>query len=78
VPIGRGESVPQTIIVDGKEVKLTEAYINQFKKTNKAEFERLHQLNRRTDARVLSMEFDPATAPPANPNYLKFTVPLPK
>lgn len=78
VPIGRGEGVPRTISIDGKETVLTEAYINQFKKTNKAEFERLHQLNRRTDARVLSMEFDPATAPASNPKYLQYTTPLPK
>ncbi|MBN9294221.1 MAG: OmpA family protein [Flavobacteriia bacterium] len=75
VPVGRGEDIPQTIVVDGKNVVLTEAYINQFKK-DKKEFERLHQLNRRTDARVLSMEFDPQTAPPANPNYLIFVKPV--
>lgn len=75
VPVGRGEDIPQTIEVDGKKVVLTEAYINQFKK-DKREFERLHQLNRRTDARVLSMEFDPQTAPPANPNYLIFVKPV--
>lgn len=75
VPIGRGETIPQTIEKDGKEVKLTEAYINQFKKNDPKEFERLHQLNRRTDARVITMEFDPNTAPPANPEYLNFRKP---
>lgn len=78
VPIGKGEDIPQTIEVDGKEIRLTEAYINQFKTKDKKEFERLHQLNRRTDAKVLSMDFDPNTAPPANPNYLKYTTPLPR
>lgn len=77
VPIGRGEDLPQTIEENGKTIKLTEAYINQFKKSNPTEFERLHQLNRRTDARVLSMEFDPDTAPAAKPEYLQFK-PLPK
>ena len=53
-------------------IVLTEAYINQFKATNKALYERLHQLNRRTEGKVLRMDFDPATAPAANPGYLKF------
>lgn len=85
---GTGKDVEHAVAVprdkDGNpldgwsELVLTEAYINQFKKDNKVEFERLHQFNRRTDARVLSMEFDPATAPPANPNYMKYTTPLPK
>lgn len=78
VPIGRGEDMPRTIDIDGKPVVLTEKYINQFKTKDKVEFERLHQLNRRTDARVISMDFDPDTAPPANPNYTKYTIPLPR
>ena len=53
-------------------IVLTEAYINQFKATNKALYERLHQLNRRTEGKVLRMDFDSATAPAANPGYLKF------
>lgn len=82
VPVGKGESVPQRLtdavtgqpVLDaaGKQIVLTEAYINSFKKSNPKEFERLHQLNRRTDAQVLSMEFDPATAPPAPASYLQF------
>lgn len=74
VPVGKGEYEPQTIVVNGKEVKLTEAYINKFK-ADKAEFERLHQLNRRTDAKVLTMEFDPNTAPPAKAEFLIFRKP---
>lgn len=74
IPIGRGESIPQTIVVNGKEVKLTEAYINKFK-GDKVEYEHLNQLNRRTDARVVTMNFDPNTAPAANPNYLIFKKP---
>jgi hypothetical protein len=52
-------------------IKLTEAYINQFK-SNKKLFEQLHQLNRRTEGRVITMDFDPETAPAANPEFLKF------
>lgn len=77
IPIGRGEDKPAEIEENGKKIILTEAYINQFKKTNPKEFERLHQLNRRTDARVLSMDFDPETAPPAPAIYTKF-LPVPK
>ena len=44
----------------------------RFKATNKPLYERLHQLNRRTEGKVLRMDFDPATAPAANPGYLQF------
>ena len=88
VPIGKGENEPRTIYKkDGKylekepqdmtgveTIKLTEAYINQFKTKDKKTFEILHQFNRRTEGRILSLDFDPATAPPANPEYLKFKV----
>ena len=57
-----------------EKIILTEAYINQFKKTDKRKFEMLHQLNRRTEGKILSMEFDPATAPTANPDYKVFKV----
>ena len=54
------------------EVKLTEALINGYKTTNKKLYETLHQYNRRTEGKVLRMDFDPATSPAANPEYLKF------
>ncbi|MDR0802399.1 OmpA family protein [Fluviicola sp.] len=57
-------------------VLLTEAYMNKFK-TNKVLFDQLQQFNRRTEGKVLSLEFDANTAPPANPDYLIFK-PLPK
>lgn len=65
-------------MIDGKpdpsyeEVKLTEALINSYKTKNKAMFEKLHQFNRRTEGRVISLEFDPATAPEAPKSYLEF------
>jgi hypothetical protein len=40
---------------------LTNEYINKYK-GNKLLFERLHQFNRRTEAVVVSFDFDPATA----------------
>jgi outer membrane protein OmpA-like peptidoglycan-associated protein len=82
VPVGRGESISQLLtdvatsapVLDatGKQIVLKEAYINSFMKTNTKEFERLHQLNRRTDAKVLTMEFDPATTPAAPVIYTQF------
>jgi outer membrane protein OmpA-like peptidoglycan-associated protein/tetratricopeptide (TPR) repeat protein len=86
VPVGKGEIEPRTIWKKGMEylssqpvdmtgvesVPLVEAYINQFKKTNIALYERLHQLNRRTEGKVLRMDFDPAKAPVADPKLLQF------
>jgi len=78
VPVGKGERSPakwdDPATPQKEEILLTEAYINQFKKTNPKKFEMLHQLNRRTEGRVISLDFDPKTSPPANPDYLKFKV----
>ncbi|MES2798887.1 MAG: OmpA family protein [Bacteroidota bacterium] len=54
------------------EVKLTEALINTYKTTNRPLFDKLHQFNRRTEGKVISMEFDPAKTPAANIEYLKY------
>ncbi len=58
---GQGERQPATWKnpETGEMIVLTEAYINQFKTTDKAKFDMLHQLNRRTEARVISMDFVP-------------------
>jgi peptidoglycan-associated lipoprotein len=84
-PIGMGEAEPATWVDEkGQEVILTEAYINQFSK-DKARFEKLHQINRRTTVKVVfkpgtdePLEFDAATAPPADPRWREYTTPLPK
>jgi peptidoglycan-associated lipoprotein len=90
VPIGRGESQPRVVFKRGNEwfetmpedktgvetIVLNEAYINKFK-ADKALFEKLHQFNRRTEGRVITMEFDEKTAPAASPNYKVF-LPLKK
>lgn len=90
LPVGQGEYQPRTIfkkgtvymeskpedMTDVEVIKLTETYINKFKK-DKRTFELLHQFNRRTEGRVISMDFDDATAEPANPIYLEFK-PLPR
>ena len=44
-----------------QEVKLTESYINRFS-GNEALFEALHQLNRRTEIRILSWDYVPENA----------------
>jgi outer membrane protein OmpA-like peptidoglycan-associated protein len=79
VPVGKGEAMPATWIdpATGLPVVLTEAYINSFKITDPKKFEMLHQLNRRTEGRVINMLFDPATATAAPVNYLQF-LPIPK
>ena len=88
VPVGKGEREPKTVYKKGEmyqvgepidmtgyeKVILTEAYINQFKKTDKRKFEMLHQLNRRTEGKILTMDFDPATTPAANPDFKVFKV----
>ena len=86
-PIGRGEAEPAKWIDEkGVEQVLTETFINQFKTTDKAKFEKLHQINRRTTVKVVfqpgttdvPLEFDAATAPPADPKYKVYIDPLPR
>lgn len=89
VPVGKGESMPREVyLIDGvydvrqpeegktfETIILTEAYINKFKSKDRATFELLHQLNRRTEGKVISFEYDQATTPAANPellNYVKY------
>jgi outer membrane protein OmpA-like peptidoglycan-associated protein len=72
-PVGMGEADPATWIDEnGAEIVLTESYINKFRSTDKAKFEKLHQINRRTTARITSQEFDSNTAPVANPEWMEF------
>jgi peptidoglycan-associated lipoprotein len=85
-PIGKGEAEPAKWVDEkGVEQVLTETYINQFKATDKPKYEKLHQINRRTTVKVvmqagtdIPVEFDAATAPPADPKYKVFTNPLPR
>ncbi|AEA44085.1 OmpA family protein [Fluviicola taffensis] len=58
-------------------IVLKEAYMNQFKKTNKKLFDQLQQFNRRTEGKVVTLEFDATNALPANPDFLIFKA-LPK
>lgn len=86
VPIGKGEKEPRKVFQKGNEfsenepkegetgwteVSLTEAFINKYKK-DKVTFEKLHQLNRRTEARVITMEFNAETAPAAPESYREY------
>lgn len=72
-PIGIGEAEPAVWIDgNGEEIVLTERYINKFMRSDKKKFERLHQINRRTTARITSQEFDPSTALPADPEWMEF------
>ncbi len=72
-PVGKGESEPATWEDEnGQKVILTESYINQFKTSDPAKFQTLHQINRRTTAKITGTDFNPAIAPPANPEYSVF------
>ena len=60
---GYGESNPITIFEidsvskDTIKIVLTEKYINQFKSSDKFEYERLHALNRRVELKIISTDF---------------------
>ncbi len=78
-PSGKGEYSPAKWIDEsGVEVILTEEYINQFKVSDNVKFEKLHQINRRTEVKITSENFNPLTAPPADPMWKVFTDPLPR
>ena len=81
----RSESEPGKYIDEaGVEQTLNDAYIDQFK-ADKAKFEALHQLNRRTTVKIV---MEPGTQNPVifdknapctpDPNYFKYTDPLPR
>ncbi len=88
VPVGKGESTPRTVwekegiyydvepsedVIDQyTEVVLTERYINQYRSSNRELFDRLHQLNRRTDAELITLEYDPETEPEAPAKYKEY------
>ncbi|MCH2230889.1 MAG: OmpA family protein [Crocinitomicaceae bacterium] len=85
IPVGKGEAEPRTVWKKGdtyyavrpqdgdvEEILLTESYINKFRRSDKVTFKLLHQFNRRTEGKVVTMDFDPETAPPADPKHLKF------
>ena len=65
VPKGYGELMPTTyyeIDENGDTTmaqKLTEDFINQFKRSDPALFEKYHQMNRRTEAKILSYDYVP-------------------
>jgi outer membrane protein OmpA-like peptidoglycan-associated protein/tetratricopeptide (TPR) repeat protein len=67
-PKGYGENVPTTLVEvpetgDTITHVLKEAYINQFKSSDKTRFEWLHQKNRRTEGKILTTDYVPAVAP---------------
>ena len=84
IPVGKGEAEPRTVYLVGdtylvkeptsgdyETIVLTEKYINKFRR-DKVKFKLLHQLNRRTEGAVYSLDFDPETAPAADVKYLKY------
>ena len=77
VPVGKGESEPAKWFDPETKtmVLLSETYI-QTKKENEALFEFLNQLNRRTEGKILNVNFDTNTAVEAPKQYREFqTIP---
>ena len=73
IPVGKGEAEPASWYDPELQqmVLLREEYI-QTKKNNEDLFEYLHQLNRRTEGKVLRLDFNPNNAPEAPKSYLEF------
>ncbi|NBU92693.1 MAG: hypothetical protein EBS17_07630, partial [Flavobacteriia bacterium] len=73
VPVGKGESSPAKWFdpEQGNYVELTEDFILQ-KKENTVLYEYLNQLNRRTEGKVLRLDFDPVNAPKAPKEFMEF------
>lgn len=88
VPVGDGENVARTVwlkegvysvdepsekvVSEYETIKLTEAYINKYRRSDKVTFELLHQFNRRTEGDVLQMDLDLTKAEAANEKYLVY------
>jgi len=86
VPVGKGELEARKVwkkadqyltaqpldMTDVEEIVLTEVYINNFKTSDNILFKKLHQYNRRAEGKVLSMEFDAATAVAADPKHMEY------
>ena len=66
IAVGKGETEPAvwTDPATGEKITLTENYINQFKTSDKIKFEKLHQINRRAEGKVISMDFVPTSETP--------------
>ena len=75
IPVGLGESEPATWFdpVKKERIPLTEDYIQQFK-DDAITFEKLNQLNRRTEGKILRLDFNPQTAPKAPREFMEFQV----
>jgi outer membrane protein OmpA-like peptidoglycan-associated protein len=73
IPVGKGEAEPASWYDPELQqmVLLSEEYI-QTKKNNEGLFEYLNQLNRRTEGKVLRLDFNPNNAPEAPKSYLEF------
>ena len=86
VPVGKGEVEARKVwkkadqyltsqpldMTDVEEIILTETYINTFRRSDNDLFKRLHQYNRRAEGKVLSMDFDAATAVAADPKHMEY------
>lgn len=73
IAVGKGETEPAywTNPETNEKILLNETFINQFKTIDNEKFEFFHQLNRRTEGKVISMDFNPETASPVNNTEIK-------
>jgi hypothetical protein len=77
IPVGKGETEPALWWDKSKQARFTlsEDYINQYKSDDLI-YERLHQVNRRTEGKILRLDFDANTFPEAPQEYLQYiTIP---
>jgi len=77
IPVGKGETEPAIWWNKSKQARFTlsEDYINQFKSDDLI-YEQLHQVNRRTEGKILRLDFDANTFPEAPKEYLQYiTIP---
>ena len=59
-PIGKGEAEPAMWTdANGQLIELTERFINKFRSSDKAKFEKLHQINRRTVFKIVRFDYIP-------------------
>lgn len=60
IAVGKGEMEPATWVdpETGEKITLSESFINGFKTKDKDKYEYFHSLNRRTEGRVVSMDYE--------------------
>ena len=77
IPVGKGETEPAVWWDKSKQARVTlnEDFINQYK-SEELIYEQLNQINRRTEGKILRLDFDANLFPEAPIEYLQYiTIP---